>query len=296
VSADTRALVSTEGAPRRHELVIRATSGWFSLDLADIWRHRDLLLLLVYREFAAKYRQTVLGPAWFVLQPLLLSLVFSVIFGRVARIPTEGAPPMLFYLTGLLAWGYFAQTFQTTATTFVANAGLFGKVYFPRLVMPLSTVITNFISFGLQLAVLLAFWGFFKFATPAGKSFGLEAALVWFPAVILQLAALSLGAGLWLSALTTRYRDFNFLIPFLIQIWMFATPVIYPLSRIPAHWRWLAALNPMTVPVEATKLMFLGAGQITATDVLTSAAVTLVALASGVLVFNRVEKTFVDTI
>jgi lipopolysaccharide transport system permease protein len=279
-----------------YELVIRPTRNWFSLDLPDVWRHRDLLVLLVYREFAAKYRQTILGPAWFVLQPLLMSVIFAVIFGGVAKIPTDGAPPLLFYLAGLLGWNYFAQTFQTTASTFVANAGIFGKVYFPRLVMPLSTVVANFLAFGLQLAVLLAFWAFFKFATPAGRTFGLDAAVVWFPLVVVQLAALSLGAGLWLSTLTTKYRDFSFLVPFLVQVWMYATPIIYPLSRIPERWRWVSALNPMTMPTEAIKLMFLGAGQVTPLYVGVSAAVTLLLLLGGILVFNRVEKTFVDTV
>ena len=284
-----------DAAPQRFERIIRPTSGWFDLDLADVWRHRDLLGLLVYREFASKYRQTVLGPAWFVLQPLLMSVVFAVVFGGIARIPTGGAPPILFYLTGLLGWGYVAQTFQSTASTLTANAGLFGKVYFPRLVAPLASVIANFLAFGLQLAVLLIFWTWFKFATPAGHAFGLDVALAWFPLVVLQLAAISLGAGLWLSALTTRYRDFSFLVPFLAQVWMYATPVIYPLSRVPERWRWVAALNPMTAPTEALKRMFLGAGEVSANSVAISAGVTLLLLVSGVLIFNRAQKTFVDT-
>lgn len=285
-----------DDAPAHPELVIRPGGDWFDLDLADIWRHRDLLVILVEREFISKYRQTILGPAWFVLQPLLMTLVFAVIFNGVAHIPTDGAPPMLFYLAGLLGWNYFAQTFQTTASTFVANAGLFGKVYFPRLVVPLSTVIANFLAFGLQLATLIAVWAYFKFLTPAGGHFGLDPSLVWFPAIVLQLAALSLGAGLWLSALTTKYRDLNFLIPFLIQIWLFATPVIYPLSRVPERWRWVAALNPMSVPTEAMKRMLLGVGGVTAPFVAISAGVTLVLLLSGLALFSRVEKTFVDTI
>jgi lipopolysaccharide transport system permease protein len=284
-------------AARPHfEHVIRPTRGWFDLDLADVWRHRDLLGLLVYREFASKYRQTVLGPAWFVLQPLLMSVVFAVVFGGIARIPTAGAPPILFYLTGLLGWGYVAQTFQSTASTFTANAALFGKVYFPRLVVPVASVIANFLAFGLQLAVLLVFWIWFKFATLAGHAFGLDGALVWFPVVALQLAAISLGAGLWLSALTTRYRDFSFLTPFLLQVWLYATPVIYPLSRVPERWRWVAALNPMTAPTEALKLMFLGAGDVSASSAVISAGVTLALLTTGVLIFNRAQKTFVDTV
>lgn len=279
-----------------YERVIRPTRGWFALDVADVWRHRDLLGLLVYREFAARYRQTILGPAWFVIQPLLMSVVFAAVFGGIAHIPTNGVPPMLFYLAGLLGWNYLAQTFQATAATFTANAGLFGKVYFPRLVAPLSAVIANFIAFGLQLAVLIGFWVWFKFATPAGRGFGLDAALVWFPLIVVQLAALSLGAGLWLSALTAKYRDFSFLVPFLLQVWMYATPVIYPLSRVPTRWRWLAELNPMTMPVEAVRRMLLGAGEVSAPSVAVSAGVTLLLLVGGLAVFSRVEKTFVDTV
>ena len=286
----------SDGARPARELVIRPTRGWFDLDLADVWRRRDLLLLLVYREFAAKYRQTVLGPAWFVLQPLMLSAVFAVVFGGFARIPTDGAPPILFYLTGLLGWSYVAQTFQATASTFVVNAALFGKVYFPRLVAPLSTAIANFMALGLQLAVLMIFWTGFKLLTPTGHGFGLTAAIVWFPAILVQLAAIGLGAGLWLSALTTRYRDFNFLTPFLVQVWMYATPVIYPFSRVPERWRWVAALNPMTVPTEAMKLAFLGAGEVTPTFVAVSAAMTAALLASGLVLFNRAQKTSADTL
>jgi lipopolysaccharide transport system permease protein len=279
-----------------YELVIRPTAGWFDLDVSDVWRHRDLLALLVYREFASKYRQTVLGPVWFVAQPLLMSVVFAVIFGGIARIPTDGAPPILFYLAGLLGWSYVAQTFQSTASTFTNNAALFGKVYFPRLVAPLASAIANFLAFGLQLMVLLAFWAWFKFATPAGASFGLDPTLVWFPLVALQFAAVSLGAGLWLSAVTTRYRDFAFLVPFLTQVWMYATPVIYPLSRVPERWRWVAALNPLTVPTEAVKRMFLGTGQVTAADIAISAGVTVLLLVCGLLTFNRAQKTSVDTV
>jgi lipopolysaccharide transport system permease protein len=277
------------------ELVIRPSAGWFDFDLPDLWRHRDLLWLLVYREFAAKYRQTVLGPAWFVLQPLLMSGVFAVVFGGFARIPTDGVPPMLFYLTGLLGWSYVAQTFQATAATFVNNAALFGKVYFPRLVVPLSTVVANFLAFGLQLALLAIFWIGFKLS-PAGGRFGLDGSLVWFPFVALQLAAIALGAGLWLSALTTRYRDFSVLVPFLAQLWMYATPVIYPLSRVPERWRWVAAINPMTAPTEAIKRMLLGAGEATPSLVAVSATVTLALLLSGLVAFNRAQRTSADTL
>ena len=282
--------------PVDYELVIRPTRGWFNLQLADVWRYRDLLFLLVHRDFVSKYKQTILGPAWFILQPLLTTVVFTLIFANVAKIPTDGLPPVIFYLAGLLPWSYFAQTFQSTSSTLVANAGLFGKVYFPRLVVPLSAVISNCIALTLQLATFLAFWAYFKFFTPAGPSFGFTNAVVWFPLLLLQIAALSLGVGLWLSALTAKYRDFAFLSGFIIQIWMYATPVIYPLSQIPEKWRWLAVLNPMTMPVESIKYMFLGQGVVVPAYVGASVAIAALCLLSGILVFNKVEKTFVDTV
>jgi lipopolysaccharide transport system permease protein len=282
--------------PTNYELVVRPTRGWFTLNLAEIWRYRDLLMLLIHRDFVAKYKQTVLGPAWFVLQPLLMTVVFSIIFGEIAKIPTDGLPPMLFYLAGLLGWNYFAQTFQSTSGTLVNNASLFGKVYFPRLVVPLSAVISNFFAFALQLATMLAVWIYFKLFTGAGGRFGFSAGIVWLPLVLLQVAALSLGVGLWLSALTAKYRDFTFLSGFIIQIWMYATPVIYPLSQIPEKWRWIAVLNPMTMPVEAIKVMFLGQGTVIPAYLGLSVGVTILLLLSGLLIFNKVEKTFVDTV
>jgi len=282
--------------PTDYELVIRPTRGWLTLNLAEVWHYRDLLLLLVHRDFVAKYKQTILGPAWFVLQPLLMTVVFSVIFGEIAKIPTDGLPPILFYLAGLLGWNYFAQTFQNTSGTFLSNVGLFGKVYFPRLVVPLSVVISNFFAFALQLATLLVIWIYFKLFTDAGGLFGFSTGIVWLPLVLLQIAALSLGVGLWLSALTAKYRDFSFLSGFIIQIWMYATPVIYPLSQIPEKWRWIAVLNPMTMPIEAIKIMFLGQGTVVGAYVLFSISITVLSLLSGVLVFNKIEKTFVDSI
>jgi lipopolysaccharide transport system permease protein len=254
------------------------------------------LFLLVHRDFVAKYKQTILGPAWFILQPLLTTVVFAIIFGEVAKIPTDGLPPILFYLTGLLGWNYFAQTFQSTSGTLVANSGLLGKAYFPRLVVPLSVIISNFFAFALQLATLLAVWIYFKLFTGAGGQFGFSVGIVWFPLTLVHVAALSLGAGLWLSALTAKYRDLAFLSGFIIQIWMYATPVIYPLSQIPEKWRWISALNPMTMLVEAIRVMFLGQGTIVIAYLAMSVATTIALLLSGLLIFNKVEKTFIDTV
>ena len=282
--------------PSNYEIVIRPTRGWFHLNLADLWKYRDLLLLMVHRDFVARYKQTILGPAWFILQPLLMTVVFTIIFGEIAKIPTDRLPPMLFYLTGLLGWNYFAQIFQNTSGTLVTNAALFDKVYFPRLVVPLSAVISNLFAFALQLTTLLAVWIYFKLFTSAGGLFGFSVGLVWFPLVLLHVTALSLGVGLWVTALTAKYRDLAFLSGFVIQIWFYATPVIYPFSQIPERWRWVAVLNPMTMPVEAFKVMFLGRGTIISAYVALSIGVTFFLLLSGILVFNKVEKTFVDTV
>jgi homopolymeric O-antigen transport system permease protein len=282
--------------PSQYELVIGPTRGWPSLQFGELWRYRDLLLLLVYRDFAAKYKQTILGPAWFVLQPLLTTAVFTVVFAGAIKIPTDGIPPVLFYFIGLLGWSYFAQTFQSISGTLVNNAGIFGKVYFPRLVVPLSAVISNLMAFALQLVTMLCFWIYYKYFTAAGARFGLSPAIVWSPLVVLQIAALSLGVGVWLSALTARYRDFAMLSGFIIQLWMYATPVIYPLSQIPERWRWLAVVNPMTMPVEMLKVMFLGRGIVDPAYIFASIGLAVFALLSGVIVFNKVEKTFIDTV
>ena len=279
-----------------YELVIRPTRGWLHLNLREVWRYRDLLFLLVHRDFVAKYKQTILGPAWFVLQPLLTTIVFTVIFGAVAQISTDGLPPMLFYLAGLLGWNYFAQVFLSSSSTLVGNASLFGKVYFPRLIVPLSAVISNLIALALQFVTFLFFWSYFKFFTASGNSFAFSSTIIWFPLLLVQIAALSLGVGLWLTALTAKYRDFAFLTGFIIQIWMYATPIIYPLSQIPEKWKWLAVLNPMTMPIETIKYMLLGQGRVVVSDLAASAGLTFILLLSGILVFNKVEKTFVDTV
>jgi lipopolysaccharide transport system permease protein len=282
--------------PTDYELVIRPTRGWFTLNLREVWQYRDLLVLLIRRDFIAKYKQTILGPAWFVLQPLLTTVVFSVIFGEIAKIPTDDLPPILFYLTGLLGWNYFAQTFQSTSGTLLNNVGIFGKVYFPRLVVPVSAIISNLLPFAIQLATLMTIWIYFKLFTSASGLFGFSASIVWIPLVLLQIAALSLGVGLWLSAMTAKYRDVTFLGGFIIQTWMYATPVIYPLSQVPEKWRWIAVLNPMTMPVEAIRIMFLGQGTVVGAYVPLSLSIAVLLLLSGVLVFNKVERTFVDTV
>lgn len=281
-------------SPKGYELRIHPNRNWIRIDWLGIWEYRDLLFLLVRRDFVSKYRQTVLGPAWFVIQPLLTTLVFTVIFGRVARIPTDGIPPVLFYLCGLLGWSYFANTFNSTASTLVSNAALFGKVYFPRLIVPLSTMLSNLFALAIQLLTFLIFWMYFKWSPVTAATFHARWEVLALPLLVLQVSALSLGVGLWMSALTAKYRDFTHLTSFLVQLWMYATPVVFPLSLVPERWRWLVVLNPMTAPTEAFRYVFLGEASVNALDIGTSITVTVLILVSGLLIFQKVERTFVD--
>lgn len=280
--------------PEHWDLIIKPHTRLLDLHLADVWRYRDLLWLFVRRDFVAVYKQTILGPLWFFIQPLLTTLVFTIIFSGVAKIPTDGYPAMLFYLAGTTPWNYFATCLTKTSSTFVQNAGIFGKVYFPRLVVPLSIVVSNIIQFGIQFVLFL---GFLLYYLAKGSTISphWSLLLVLTPVLILLMATLGLGAGIIVSSLTTKYRDFTFLVAFGIQLMMYGTPIIYPLSAIPAKWRWLVELNPMTAPIEAFRGLFLG-GPIPWSSLAISTAITAILLAIGVVIFNRVEKTFMDTV
>lgn len=278
------------------QFIIEANRSWFRIPWREIAEYRDLLWLLVRRDFVAKYKQTILGPAWFIIQPLLMSLMFTVIFGRVANIPTDSLPPMLFYLCGMLAWQYFAQCLKTTSTTFVHNMHLFGKVYFPRLIVPLAVVISNMLAFFIQLITFACFWLYYKYFTAAGSLIQVRPSAVLLQLLFLQTAALGLGVGLWMSSLTAKFRDFIHLSEFLTQLWMYATPVVYPLSLLSEKWRWVSILNPMSSVVECYRLALLGSGVMTFRYMAVSALITAVLLLSGILLFNRVERTFIDTV
>ena len=276
-----------------YEIVLRPDTGWFSLDLASIWRYRDLLSLLVWRDFVAKYKQTILGPLWFIVQPLLMTLVFAVIFGMVAGLSTDGLPPVLFYLCGQLAWNYFAQTFFANSSTLVTNASLFGKVYFPRLIVPLAALVSNLLAFGIQLATFSAFYVFFRLVAPDAR-YGVTPHIVWLPLAIVHIAVFSLGVGLIMSAMTAKYRDLTHVTALVIQVWMYITPVIYPLSQFPEQWRWVAAINPMTPIVELFRLMLLGTGTVEPAHLAWSIGSSVVTLSAGLIVFSKIEKNFAD--
>jgi lipopolysaccharide transport system permease protein len=274
-------------------LVIRPKTGWFDLHLADLWRYRDLVTMFVRRDFVSFYKQTVLGPLWFIIQPLLTTLTFTIIFGNIAQLSTDGLPKILFYMSGVTAWNYFADCLTKTSDTFNANASIFGKVYFPRLAVPLSIVISNLIKFGIQFGLFMAFFSYFLFS---GSSIQPTIILVTVPVLLLLMAGLGLGSGIIVSSLTTRYRDLRFLIQFGTQLLMYSTPVIVPLSSIPEQYRWIMIANPMTPIIETFRFAFLGTGTVSWGMLGYSAVATVVILGVGIVLFNRVEKTFMDTV
>lgn len=278
---------------RSWRLVIRPHAGWFELHLTDLWRYRDLVMMFVRRDFVAQFKQTILGPAWFVLQPLLTTVVFVVVFGNIANLSTDGIPKTLFYLSGNVVWMYFSGVLTTTSNTFVGNANLFGKVYFPRLAVPLSLVISNGLKFGLQFLFFLVFLLFF-FLNGAPVQITVYAFL--FPLLILIMAGLALGLGVLFSSMTTKYRDLRFLLEFGVRLLMYATPVIFPLSSIPDKWRWVLLANPMTPVIETFRLAFLGQGTFSWWHVGYSAVFAVFSVLIGAAVFNRVERTFMDTV
>ena len=273
--------------------VITPQRSLFDLKLKEVWRYRDLLTLFVRRDFVAQYKQTILGPLWHFVQPILTTLMFTVVFGRLAGISTDGIPPMLFYLAGLTNWNYFAHCLTGTANTFRGNQGIFGKVYFPRLVTPLSIVLSNLIKYGIQ---LLLFIGFYVYFLAQGAPIEPNIYLLLFPVLVLLLAGMGLGFGLVITSMTTKYRDLSVLLTFGVQLFMYATPVIYPLSQVPERYRYIAALNPMTSLIETFKFGALGHGTFSWAYLAYSAAFTLVLLVLGVLVFNKTERNFMDTV
>jgi lipopolysaccharide transport system permease protein len=284
------------GIAADYEVIVERRRGWLRIDWRELWEYRDLLYILVRRDFLAKYKQTVLGPLWFILQPLLSTMVFTVVFHKVAGIGTEDAPPVLFYLCSLLPWGYFSQNVTTGSGTFTSNAHLFGKVYFPRLVVPLATVISNLFALVLQFAVFLLFFAWF--AMHGWPVFlGFKAILV-LPLLVVT-AAFSLGLSLLVAASTSKYRDLAHLTPIVLQLWLFATPVIYPLSKLThgdPHWLWLAWANPMAPIVEGFRFALLGHGTWEGPMLIFSAGLTALVLLAGMMVFARAERNAADSV
>lgn len=283
-------MIETE---QKWDLVIKPKSSLFDLHLADLWRYRDLIFLFVKRDLVVTYKQTILGPLWFIIQPLMTTLIFTVIFGKVAKIPTDGIPPFLFYMAGNVAWGYFATCVNETSNTFVKNAGIFGKVYFPRMTVPVSVVIGSVFKFLLQLTFFVGFYVYFYLN---GSDLKITSAIFALPLVILQMGILGLGVGILVSSLVTKYRDLTLLMTFAVQLWMYATPIVYPLSQVPPKYRDLYMLNPMASVVEWFKYSFFGVGSIELHYVATSWGITLLIFFIGLVLFNRIEKSFMDTV
>jgi lipopolysaccharide transport system permease protein len=285
----------SESGPQEWDLVIKPRDSVFKLNLKEVWNYRYLLVMFVRRDIVSVYKQTILGPIWFFVQPILTTIVFVVIFGNIARISTDGLPQVLFYLAGITMWNYFAEILTATSSTFITNASIFGKVYFPRLVLPLSKVISGLIKFGIQF-LLFAFALVYFLIKGSSVYPDIRGILFVTPIVLIIMAGLGLGLGLILSALTTKYRDLIFLITFGVQLGMYATPVIYPISSISSKYKWIIQANPMSSLVEAFRKVYLGAGELSWPGLTYSFGFTAVILVLGIIIFNRVEKTFMDTV
>lgn len=275
------------------KLIIKPKKHLLDINLSDLWRYRDLIALMVRRDFVAQYKQTILGPLWFFISPLFNVLVYTFIFSTVAGISTDGIPPLLFYLSGLTLWNYFAGTLSGTSNTFTANASIFGKVYFPRLVIPISLTISSMIRFLIQMVLLIAIMIFYFLK---GYNFQCNMFTALLPVIFIVTALLSLGCGIIISSLTTKYRDLQQVLGFGIQLWMYVTPIIYPVSIIPERYKFLVLLNPMAPLIEAFKYGLLGIGSVTISAILYSITVTFILLIIGVLLFNKIESTFMDTV
>ena len=277
------------------DLIITSQRGWFELHLSEVWRYRDLLWLFVKRDFSTFYKQTILGPLWFFIQPLISTIVFTIIFNRIANIPTGELPPILFYMSGIIAWNYFSGCFISTSGTFTANANLFGKVYFPRIIVPLSKVVSGLAKFGVQLIMFLGFY-FYFIATGNWEIKPSFKLLLFLPLMIIQMAMLGQGLGMIISSLTTKYRDLSHLVSFGTQLLMYASPIVYPLSVVPDKYRIFIVANPMTPIIVGFREAFVGKGHLELNMFLYSILLTIIAFVIGLLVFNKVEKNFIDTV
>ncbi len=275
------------------DLVVKPLNKWYDLRLKEILRYKDLLLLFVRRDFVSVYKQTILGPIWFFIQPIITSITFTVIFGNLARISTDGIPPILFYISGITLWNYFSDTLTKTSDTFTANANIFGKVYFPRMIVPLSVVLSNLIKFSVQLLLFLSVWVYFLITK---DDIHPNIYLLFVPFLILLMGFLGLAFGIIISSMTTKYRDLKFLVGFGVQLLMYATPIVYPLSIVPEKYKWIILANPVTSIVETFKFAFLGIGDFNIWHLGYSLMFTIILFFIGLVVFHKVEKSFMDTV
>ena len=283
-----------EGATRKYHTHIDAKRSWFDIKLHELWRYRDLIMLFTKRNFILVYKQTILGPLWILLQPLMTTLIYTLVFGGIAGISTDGAPKLLFYMSGTALWGFFSACLTKTSTTFTTNSRIFGKVYFPRLVCPISTVLSSAINFLLQFLLFLLVWVYYAATGAVTPNY---MGIILLPLILCYLGMLGMGLGIIISGLTAKYRDLAMLVTYGVQLWMYITPIVYPASTLADSKLYpLIMLNPVTSAAETFRWIFLGVGEVCLTYWAISAAVTVVLLFAGVIIFNRVEKTFMDTI
>tara|TARA_B100000315_G_scaffold164710_1_gene153342 strand:+ start:349 stop:1206 length:858 start_codon:yes stop_codon:yes gene_type:complete len=273
--------------------VITADRDWFSIDLKALWRYRDLILLFVRKDLVSQYKQTILGPLYFVITPILGTLINTLIFGKIAKLSTDGVPHFLFYMSGNLFWGYFSTCLTSARGTFTANAGIFAQVYFPRLSVPISQAISGLARMAVQ---FLAFFSFYAYFVMNGFEFRMSIWVILFPIILLQCALLGLGVGILFSSFTTKYKDLNFLFKFFVSAWMYASPVVYPLSIIPEKWHLLVSINPMVGVIESVRQILFGVSSLRVEYLLIGVTINFIMLMIGVLIFNRVEKNFLDTV
>lgn len=277
------------------DLIIRPKRHAFDINFKEIWQYRDLLRMFVKRDVITVYKQTILGPIWFIVQPILTTLIYIVVFGNIAQISTDGTPMALFYLSGIVIWNYFAESFNQTSDTFTQNAAIFGKVYFPRLIMPLSKVVSGLIKFFIQLAFFLIVYTYYLVSEPGIVQANWTLALI--PLYVVIMSMMGMGLGILFTSMTTKYRDLKFLITFGVQLLMYATPVIYPMSTIPeGKLKTLIQLNPLSPIVESFKYSFLGAGHFSYSALAYSAGFAIVTLIIGIIVFHKTERNFIDTV
>lgn len=277
------------------DLVIEQKKRLVDLDFSAVWKYRDLVSLFVRRDFVAQYKQTLLGPLWHIVQPLFTTFLFTVIFGQIANIATDGSPRPLFYLSGLIVWSFFSGTVLSTSGTFVNNAAIFGKIYFPRLVSPISIVISNIIRFFIQFGLFLIVWTYYSWFTKEGANIHPNAGILLLPVVVLTVSLMGMGLGIIISSLTTKYRDLSMFTGFALQLLMYLSPVIYP-SVLWGHYQWVMKYNPMSYMIETFRYAFLGTGSLHPEGILYSFVISLVLFLAGVILFNRVEKSFMDTV
>lgn len=271
---------------------IESTHSLFDLKLREVWKYKDLVYMFVKRDFVSSFKQTVLGPVWFFINPIFTTIIYLIVFGGIAQLSTDGAPQVLFYLAGVTLWNYFSSCLTGTSSVFTSNAGIFGKVYFPRLVMPLTIVISNLMKFGVQFALFLAAWIFYFAKGEIHPNLWMLAT----PFLIVLMAAFALGMGMIFSALTTKYRDLQMLLGFGVSLFMYITPVIYPLSALKGKYKLIAIYNPLTGIFESFKYGWLGVGDFNITMLIISSIIIFILLAIGTVIFNKVEKSFMDTV